>query len=82
MHSKEVVRKIFGANSMVRIKQKDVDLWCLGFVLETNMFPAIEIGGHQLGNNLFQFDLQSNRLGFTSSALGHGTSCANFNFND
>ncbi|KAF5930037.1 hypothetical protein HYC85_030910 [Camellia sinensis] len=32
MQSNDVFWRIFGANSMVRIKKKDVDVWCLGFV--------------------------------------------------
>ncbi|KAI3449617.1 hypothetical protein Pfo_006282 [Paulownia fortunei] len=61
--------RIFGSNSMVRIFRDGIDVWCLGF-----------LDGHQMEDNLLQFDLESKRLGFTSSVLVHGTMCANFNF--
>jgi hypothetical protein len=84
----DVVWKIFGSNSMVRITKKSVDLWCLGFVdAGVNPMvaswiggPSIVIGGHQLEDNMLQFDLQSKRLGFSSSLLSKGTNCANFKF--
>lgn len=54
---------------------------CLGFVdggVETEV--SIEIGGHQLEDNLLEFDLAYNRLGFSSSLLFRQTTCSNFNF--
>lgn len=74
------VWKIFGANSMVAVSK---DVSCLGFVeARTDFAPTIPviIGGHQIEDNLLQFDLVKSRLGFSSSLLGRSTSCANFNF--
>ncbi|KAK8618927.1 hypothetical protein V6N13_132904 [Hibiscus sabdariffa] len=74
----KVVWRIFGFNSMVKVKE---DVLCLGFVdggLEAT--TSIVIGGHQLEDNLLQFDLAASRLGFSSSLLFRQTTCANFNF--
>ncbi len=66
---------------MVRIARDDADVWCLGFVDGgANARTSVVIGGHQMEDNLLQFDLESKRLGFSSSILAQGTSCANFNF--
>ncbi|KAI3460866.1 hypothetical protein Pfo_017529 [Paulownia fortunei] len=75
----KVFRRIYGSNSMVRIKNKDVDAWCLGFV-DGGLNPrtSIVIGGHQFEDNLLQFDLERQRLGFSSSLLLQSTTCANF----
>jgi hypothetical protein len=81
MQSNEVFWRIFGSNSMVRISRDDADVWCLGFVDGgANARTSVVIGGHQMEDNLLQFDLESKRLGFSSSILAQGTSCANFNF--
>ncbi|CAK9175831.1 unnamed protein product [Ilex paraguariensis] len=81
MQSDDVFWRIFGSNSMVRIVRKGVDLWCLGFVDGgANPRTAIVIGGHQMEDNLLQFDLGLKRLGFSSSVLLHRTTCSNFNF--
>ncbi|KAG8389365.1 hypothetical protein BUALT_Bualt02G0221700 [Buddleja alternifolia] len=81
LHEDDVVWRIFGSNSMVRIFRGGADVWCLG-VVDGGAKPktAIVIGGHQMEDNLLQFDLESKRLGFSSSVLVHGTMCANFNF--
>lgn len=80
MQSEEVFWRVFGSNSMVRISREGGDLWCLGFVDGgTNRRTPIVIGGHQFEDNLLQFDLQSRRLGFSSSVLLQGTACSNFN---
>ncbi|KAI3754982.1 hypothetical protein L1987_54774 [Smallanthus sonchifolius] len=79
LQSKNVWR-INGANSMVEVKK---NVLCLGFVeARTDFAPTIPvvIGGHQIEDNLLQFDLLKSRLGFSSSLLGRSTSCANFNF--
>ncbi|KAK4273133.1 hypothetical protein QN277_021589 [Acacia crassicarpa] len=69
---------IFGANSMVQVKD---DVLCLGVVNGgDNPRTSIVIGGYQLENNLLQFDLASSRLGFSSLLFGRMTTCANFNF--
>jgi hypothetical protein len=76
----DVVWKIFGSNSMVRVTKKSVDVWCLGFVDGGIDGPSIMIGGLQLEDNLLQFDLQSKKLGFSSSILSKGTNCADYKF--
>ena len=91
LHNKDVVWKIFGSNSMVRIVKKGgVDVWCLAFVdggARTTVrdstwigSPSVVIGGHQLEDNMLQFDLESKKLGFSSSILSKGTTCSNFKF--
>ncbi|KAL0458092.1 UNVERIFIED_CONTAM: putative aspartic proteinase GIP2 [Sesamum latifolium] len=77
--NKKVLWRIHGSNSMVRIKKDNLDAWCLGFV-DSGDAPktSIVIGGHQLEDNLVQFDLERERLGFSSSLLLRGTTCANF----
>ncbi|XP_061358146.1 probable aspartic proteinase GIP1 [Gastrolobium bilobum] len=85
LHAHDVFWRISGGNSMVRVrnKRKGVDLWCLGFVDGgVNKKTPIVIGGKQLEDNLVQFDLESNRLGFTSSLLSRSLSCADFNVTD
>ncbi|OIW03522.1 hypothetical protein TanjilG_31035 [Lupinus angustifolius] len=72
---------IYGANSMVEVADKNV--LCLAFVdggLEPTspISTAIVIGGHQLEDNLLEFDLVSSKLGFTSSLLLHNATCSNF----
>ncbi|GFP83983.1 basic 7s globulin [Phtheirospermum japonicum] len=70
---------IFGANSMVTVNKGDVA--CLAFV-DGGKKPrtSIVIGGHQLEDNLLEFDVEKSRLGFSSTLLGRQTTCANFNF--
>ncbi|XP_065859316.1 probable aspartic proteinase GIP2 [Euphorbia lathyris] len=78
LQSKKVKWSIFGANSMVNVKE---DVVCLGFVDGgVNPRTSIVIGGHQLEDNLLQFDLATAKLGFSSPLLIRQTSCANFNF--
>lgn len=78
LQSKNVYWSISGANSMVQVRD---DVLCLGFV-DGGVEPrtSIVIGGHQLEDNLLQFDLAYNRLGFTSSLYFQRTRCSNFNF--
>ncbi|POO02257.1 Aspartic peptidase [Trema orientale] len=81
------VWRIFGANSMVGVSS---DVLCLGFVDGGPLHfvdwgvkftqTAIVIGGHQIEDNLLQFDLGASRLGFSSSLLFRQTTCSNFNF--
>lgn len=81
MQSEDVFWRVFGANSMVRIERKETDVWCLGLVDGgAEARTAIVIGGHQMEDNLLQFDLGSMRLGFSSSVLLRGTTCTDFNF--
>ncbi|VVA89808.1 unnamed protein product [Arabis nemorensis] len=78
LQSNDVVWRIFGANSMVSVRN---DVICLGFVDGgVNARTSVVIGGFQLEDNLVEFDLASNRFGFSSTLLGRRTNCANFNF--
>ncbi|OMO77728.1 Peptidase A1 [Corchorus capsularis] len=83
MERDDVFWRVFGSNSMVKIAGGDGggEVWCLGFVDGgVNPRTSVVIGGHQMEDNLLQFDLESNRLGFTSSVLLKGTACSSFNF--
>lgn len=78
MQSEEVFWRIFGGNSMVRTEKGGVDVWCLGFVDGgSRRRTAVVIGGHQLEDNVVQFDVESNIFGFSSSLLLQGAKCAN-----
>ncbi|KAG9457979.1 hypothetical protein H6P81_002487 [Aristolochia fimbriata] len=71
--------RIFGANSVVQVGR---DVLCLAFVDGgANPRTSVVIGGHQLEDNLLQFDLVNSRLGITPSLLFAQTSCANFRAN-
>ncbi|GMY27519.1 basic 7S globulin-like [Fagus crenata] len=74
LQNKSVYWRIYGANSMVKVKENVV---CLGFV-DGGSRPrtSIVIGGHQLEDNLLEFDLASSKLGFSSSLLLRNTSCS------
>ncbi|KAL8222854.1 hypothetical protein R6Q57_020253 [Mikania cordata] len=78
LQNADVYWRIFGANSMVLVRD---DVLCLGFV-DGGVDPrtSIVIGGHQIEDNLLQFDLARSRLGFSSSLLFRQTTCGNFNF--
>ncbi|XP_048136075.1 probable aspartic proteinase GIP2, partial [Rhodamnia argentea] len=77
LHDESVSWRIFGVNSMMHVK--DVVL-CLGFVDGgSNPRTSVVIGGHQLEDNLLEFDLVKRRLGFISTLLFMQTTCANFN---
>ncbi|GLU07526.1 hypothetical protein SLE2022_244810 [Rubroshorea leprosula] len=78
LQNENVIWRIFGANSMVQVSD---EVLCLAFVNGgSNPRTSIVIGGHQLEDNLIQFDLATSRLGFSSTLLGRQTTCANFNF--
>ncbi|VVA89807.1 unnamed protein product [Arabis nemorensis] len=78
LQSNDVVWRVFGANSMVSVRD---DVICLGFVDGgVNARTSVVVGGYQLEDNLIEFDLASNRFGFSSTLLGRRTNCANFNF--
>ncbi|XP_057780553.1 probable aspartic proteinase GIP2 [Salvia miltiorrhiza] len=67
-----------GSNSMVSVND---DVLCLAVVNGgANPRTAVVIGGHQIEDNLLQFDLAASRLGFSNTLLGRQTTCANFNF--
>jgi hypothetical protein len=65
---------IFGGNSMVLVSK---NVACLGFV-DGGKEPrtAVVIGGHQLEDNLLEFDLVSSKLGFSSSLLLQNATCS------
>ena len=68
MHRPDAVWRITGSNSMVRTTRDDADLWCLGIMNGgLSMKTSIVIGGYQMEDNLLQFDLETTRLGFSSS---------------
>ena len=54
---------------------------CLGFVDGgADRVTSIVIGGHQIEDNLLEFDLKNKRLGFSSSLPFMQTTCANFDY--
>ncbi|CAN1768270.1 Probable aspartic proteinase GIP2 [Linum perenne] len=68
LQSSSVIWRIFGANSMVEVKK---DVLCLGFVDGGfNPRTSIVIGGHQLEDNLLQFDLATSRLLWVQPTFG------------
>ncbi|GLJ09435.1 hypothetical protein SUGI_0109730 [Cryptomeria japonica] len=78
LQNSNTIWRIMGANSMVQVSD---GVLCLGFV-DGGEDPTttIVIGGHQIEDNLLQFDLATSRLGFSSTLLGMQTTCSNFNF--
>ncbi|KAK2966874.1 hypothetical protein RJ640_028884 [Escallonia rubra] len=66
--------RIYGANSMVKVKK---DVLCLGFV-DGGLEPqtSIVLGGYQLENNLVEFDLTSSKLRFSNSLLLGNVTCS------
>nr|GEW05733.1 basic 7S globulin-like [Tanacetum cinerariifolium] len=83
MHSEDVFWKVYGWNTMVKVVDEiGESLWCLGFVDGGDEArTSVVIGGKQMEDNLLQFDLVNERLGF-SSVLAHQTFCVEFNFTD
>ncbi|CAI9118796.1 OLC1v1020409C1 [Oldenlandia corymbosa var. corymbosa] len=76
--SPTVMWRIFGSNSLVRVKD---DVLCLGFVDGgVNPRTSMVIGVHQIEDNLLEFDIARSRLGFSSTLLFQQTTCSNFNF--
>lgn len=71
---KDVYWRIKGANSLVEIDRKTT---CLAFV-DGGSDPrtSIVIGGHQLEDNLLEFDLVSSQLRFSSSLLVQAKTCS------
>ncbi|XP_026453728.1 basic 7S globulin 2-like [Papaver somniferum] len=73
----KVIWRIHGANSMVQISDSVI---CLGFVDGSEFARAsVVIGGHQLEENLLQFDIPRSKLGFSSSLLLRETLCETLN---
>ncbi|KAJ0677311.1 putative aspartic peptidase A1 family, aspartic peptidase domain superfamily, xylanase inhibitor [Helianthus annuus] len=66
------------ANSMKQMRQ---DVWCLAFVDGgVTSEHVIVLGTFQMEDNFLLFDVVNSSLGFSSSLLNKGTSCASFNF--
>ncbi|XP_021750324.1 basic 7S globulin-like [Chenopodium quinoa] len=75
LQSEMVKWRIYGHNSMVKISDEII---CLGFLdggSDLNGSSMI-LGGHQLEDNLLEFDLGSSMLGFSSSLLKLQSSCS------
>ncbi|XP_047056218.1 chitinase CLP-like [Lolium rigidum] len=80
---------LFGGNTMARVNDNTA---CLAFVEmreENKQYgygggpkeaPAVVIGGFQMENNLLVFDVENQRLGFSSLLYAKHTTCSNFNF--
>ncbi|KAI3834762.1 hypothetical protein MKW92_029558 [Papaver armeniacum] len=73
LHTEKAVWRFSGYNSMVKVSDK---VSCLGFV-DGGELASLVIGGHQLEDNLLEFNLAEKMLGFTST-LDQQTSCSNF----
>ncbi|KAL3727366.1 hypothetical protein ACJRO7_032144 [Eucalyptus globulus] len=66
--------RIEGANSMVRVRK---DVMCLGFLDGgSGVGATIEIGGHQMEDNLLEFAVGSSTFGFSNSLLLRNSSCS------
>ncbi|KNA21824.1 hypothetical protein SOVF_040000 [Spinacia oleracea] len=76
LHNKNARWRIYGANSMVKVSDT---VMCLGFV-DGGSKPttSIVIGGKQMEDNLVEIDLETSKLGVTSSLLRMGTNCSKF----
>ncbi|XP_021836564.2 probable aspartic proteinase GIP2 [Spinacia oleracea] len=76
LHNKNARWRIYGANSMVKVSDS---VMCLGFV-DGGLEPvtSIVIGGKQMEDNLVEIDLETSKLGVTSSLLRMGTNCSKF----
>ncbi|XP_010242827.1 PREDICTED: basic 7S globulin-like [Nelumbo nucifera] len=77
LQSESVYWRFEHRNSMVTVGDS---VLCLG-MLDGGLKPetSIVIGGHQLEDNLLQFDLRGSKLGF-SSLLSSAATCSSFNF--
>ncbi|XP_065863416.1 probable aspartic proteinase GIP2 [Euphorbia lathyris] len=77
---KNVYWELFGANTMVEVIR---EVMCLAF-LDSGVVPLVTtpivIGAYQLQDNLLEFDLGSNRLGFSSTLLFDDVECSKFKF--
>ncbi|KAK1351732.1 putative aspartic peptidase A1 family, xylanase inhibitor [Heracleum sosnowskyi] len=77
LQSKDVYWRIYGGNSMVRVRN---DILCLGFVDGgVNSRTSIVIGGYQVEKKLLEIDFAASKLGF-SPLLFRKQICANYNF--
>ncbi|KAK3019838.1 hypothetical protein RJ639_004083 [Escallonia herrerae] len=67
LHDKTSRWRIYGANSMAKVKK---DVLCLGFVDDgSEPRTSIVLGGYQLENYLVEFDLTSSKFRFSNSLL-------------
>lgn len=66
--------RFYGANSMVSVKK---DVLCLAFV-DGGPYgsTAVTIGGHQMENYLIEFDLETPKVGISTSLLFRNTTCS------
>ncbi|GAA0158698.1 protease [Lithospermum erythrorhizon] len=77
LQNKNVSWRIYGANSMVQINK---DIMCLGYVPRIDnefkdFYWSIEIGAHQIEDNILEFNLDKSQLGFSSSLLAMKAKC-------
>ncbi|KAE8713544.1 hypothetical protein F3Y22_tig00110206pilonHSYRG00088 [Hibiscus syriacus] len=74
LQSEMVKWRIEGRNLMVKVREERM---CVG-VLDGGWEQSspIVIGGHQMEDNLLEFDIESSMLGFSSSLLFKGTTCS------
>ncbi|CAN4113463.1 unnamed protein product [Withania somnifera] len=79
LQSEMVKWRIYGRNSMLKVSD---EVMCLGFLDGggVNQNASIVIGGHQLEDNLLEFNLGTSMLGFTSSLSMADTTCSDFMF--
>lgn len=74
LQSEMVKWRIDGHNLMVKVRD---NVMCLGFMNGgENMGASIVLGGHQIEDNLLEFDLGRSMLGFSSSLIMKKTSCS------
>ncbi|XP_071740519.1 probable aspartic proteinase GIP2 [Rutidosis leptorrhynchoides] len=75
LQSEFVKWKMHSKNSMVRVSDS---VMCLAFVDGGfDMNSMMVLGGYQLEDRILEFNLGTNMMGFGSSLLMDGTSCAN-----
>ena len=68
--------RFYGGNSMVPLNK---EVMCLAFVdagYKPNPKTSIAIGGYQLENFLIEFDIDSSKLGISTSLLLMNTTCS------
>ncbi|KAK1371945.1 Basic 7S globulin [Heracleum sosnowskyi] len=65
--------RFYGANSMVSVNN---DVLCLAFVGAPFTSSSIVIGTHQMENYLLEFDLNSSKLGISTSLSFRNTTCS------
>ncbi|KAL4205030.1 hypothetical protein AMTRI_Chr01g112730 [Amborella trichopoda] len=73
---------MYGSNTMVEMSNGAL---CLGVLDEgpsplSSIDASITIGGHQIEDNMLEFDLGYKRLGFSTSLFRHVNTCGDFKF--